>query len=79
MRHVGVLLAVCQVLLVTCSAFVSANLRNQTSSLPNTTHSGYLDVNKREQAALFYAYYERQNETLGEGAPVILWLQVSRC
>ena len=53
-------------------------LRNGTAKLPNVTHSGYLDVNKNEQAALFYAYYERQNDTIGDGAPVILWLQVRR-
>lgn len=54
------------------SAFLS-----HASSLPNVTHSGYLEVNKKEQAALFYAYYERVNQTLGNNAPVVLWLQVS--
>ena len=51
---------------------------SQADKLPNATHSGYLDVNKKEQAALFYTYYERVNQTLGNNAPVILWLQVCR-
>ncbi len=59
-----------------CHAF-DGSMQNQTLNLPNVTHSGYLDVNKKEQAALFYAYYERQNDTLGNDAPIILWLQVS--
>lgn len=63
--------------LTVIGTLAASAILGKASPLPNATHSGYLEVNKKEQAALFYAYYERVNETLGNNAPVVLWLQVS--
>ena len=76
MRHGFSEGAACWLLLL--GTLVASACLSHASLLPNVTHSGYLEVNKKEQAALFYAYYERVNETLGNNAPVVLWLQVSR-
>ena len=46
--------------------------------LPDVTHSGYLVVNKDDGSRIFYSYYEAQAQQNEAGAPILLWLQVSR-
>jgi hypothetical protein len=44
-------------------------------TLPNVTHSGYLEVDKEDGSQIFYTYYEAQ-EKVDKDTPVLLWLQV---
>lgn len=43
-------------------------------TLPNVTHSGYLEVDKEDGSQIFYTYYEAQ-EKVDKDTPVLLWLQ----
>lgn len=45
-----------------------------SETVPNKTHSGYLDVNKQDGSKIFYTYYEAQE--VKKGCPILLWLQV---
>jgi len=44
-------------------------------SLPNVTHSGYLEVDKEDGSHIFYTYYEAQGK-VDKNTPILLWLQV---
>jgi vitellogenic carboxypeptidase-like protein len=45
-------------------------------SLPNPTHSGYLDIQKNAGSKIYYQYYEADSPYPdAKRAPIILWLQ----
>lgn len=45
-------------------------------SLPNATHSGYLDVDTESGSAMFFVFYEAQAGSITEDTPILVWLQV---
>lgn len=80
-------LAAAGVLLLYCACFVlgssqttqenPARLGTQNVDLPNVTYSGYLPVSEDGKDALFYAYYEAQQDPGRADTPILLWLEVS--
>eukprot|EP00884_Botryococcus_braunii_P019093 jgi/Botrbrau1/5868/Bobra.0366s0047.1 len=52
---------------------VSNELEPET--LPNATHSGYLDVDPDKESKMFFVYYEAQTGNFAEDTPIIVWLQ----
>ena len=60
---------------ITISAVINILGLEGIKSLPNVTHSGYVDVNKADGSQIFYTYYEAQEEVT-KSTPVLLWLQV---
>ncbi|KAK9907324.1 hypothetical protein WJX75_001489 [Coccomyxa subellipsoidea] len=52
-----------------------ARLGTQNVDLPNVTYSGYLPVSEDGKDALFYAYYEAQQDPGRADTPILLWLE----
>lgn len=59
------------------TALKGAFSQQAATRLPSPTSSGYLSVNTELGSAIFYAYYEAQQEDIAEEErPLLLWLQV---